>query len=83
METLTDLDEWVAAVVKVTGKIPVEFLANKIDLKEQQVVAQADVEAAAQTHEAPFMFTSAKTGENVEQAFANLAKLIAAQTHGQ
>ena len=83
METLTDLEDWVAAVVKVTGKIPVEFLANKADLKEEQVVQPADLEAAARNHGAPFLFTSAKTGENVEQAFAQLAKMISAQAHAQ
>ena len=81
MDTLTDLDEWVAAVVKVTGQIPVEFLANKADLKDQQVVTAEDLESAAKTHDAPFLFTSAKTGENVEQAFANLAKMISARAH--
>ena len=81
MDTLTDLDEWVAAVVKVTGKIPVEFLGNKADLKDEQAVAAADLEAAAKSHEAPFLFTSAKTGENVEQAFAQLATLISTRAH--
>jgi len=83
IETLTDLDEWVAAVVKVTGKIPVEFLANKADLTDQRLVTPADLESAAKTHEAPFMFTSAKTGENVEHAFAELAKLITSRAHAQ
>ncbi len=83
MQTLTDLDEWVAAVVKVTGQVPVEFLANKADLKDEQEVQAADLEAAAKSHHAPFMFTSAKTGENVEQAFADLAKMISAQAHAQ
>ncbi len=81
METLTDLDDWVAAVVKVTGNIPVEFLANKVDLKEQQAVQAEDLEAAAKAHGAPYLFTSAKTGENVEEAFADLAKLISARAH--
>ncbi len=82
-ETLTDLDEWVAAVVKVTGKIPVEFLANKVDLKDQQAVSEEDLAVAAKVHDAPFLFTSAKTGENVEHAFAELAKLISARAHSQ
>ncbi len=83
METLTDLDEWVAAVVKVTGQVPVEFLANKADLKEEAAITSADLEAAAKAHDAPFLFTSAKTGENVETAFAQLAKLISARAHAQ
>ncbi len=83
MDTLSDLDEWVAAVVKVTGTVPVEFLANKADLKEQQVVQVKDLEGAAKVHDAPFLFTSAKTGENVERAFSELAKLISARAHAQ
>jgi small GTP-binding protein len=76
-ETLDDLDDWVAAVVKVTGNVPIEYLANKSDLKDQMAISRADVQAAAQSHAAPFLFTSAKTGENVEVAFAKLAQMIA------
>jgi len=76
-ETLDDLDDWIAAVVKVTGNVPMEFLGNKSDLKDQMAVSEADVREAAESHGAPFLFTSAKTGENVETAFANLARLIA------
>jgi small GTP-binding protein len=76
-ETLKDLEEWVAAVVKVTGNIPIEFLANKADLKGQQALSESEVKAVAAAHRAPWMFTSAKTGENVERAFAELAKMIA------
>ncbi len=83
MDTLTDLDDWVAAVVKVTGNIPVEFLANKADLKDQAAVTVEDLESAAKAHDAPFLFTSAKSGENVEQAFTTLAKLISARAHAK
>ena len=79
-ETLADLEDWVAAVVKVTGNVPVEFLANKADLKDQMAISEADVKAAAESHDAPWILTSAKTGENVEHAFAELAQLIAARS---
>ncbi|HEY7588009.1 MAG TPA: Rab family GTPase [Thermoplasmata archaeon] len=78
-ETLDDLEEWVAAVVKVTGKIPIEFLANKYDLQDALAFGKDELAGAAARHGAPFMFTSAKTGENVEAAFAELAKMITAK----
>jgi GTPase SAR1 family protein len=80
-ETLDDLSDWIAAVSKVTGDVPVEFLANKIDLADQRQVTDPDVQAVAERHHAPFLFTSAKTGQNVEEGFAGLAKLIAAKAH--
>jgi small GTP-binding protein len=76
-ETLKDLDDWVAAVVKVTGHVPIEFLANKADLKDQMEVSDSDVRRAAEAYKAPFLFTSAKTGANVEEAFSQLAQMIA------
>jgi small GTP-binding protein len=76
-ETLDDLDDWVAAVVKVTGNIPIEYLANKYDLRDEMAVSESDLRSAAESHRAPFLFTSAKTGEGVEKAFANLARMIA------
>src|SRR5437867_9303807 len=60
-DTLDDLEDWVAAVVKVTGNVPIEFLANKADLKGQMTVTKADIQSAAEAHDAPFLFTSAKT----------------------
>jgi small GTP-binding protein len=79
-ETLKDLDDWVAAVVKVTGEVPIEYLANKSDLKDQIEVTEVDVRRAAESHKAPYLFTSAKTGANVEQAFTKLAHMIAGRT---
>ncbi|TMA07436.1 MAG: GTP-binding protein [Methanobacteriota archaeon] len=76
-QTLDDLADWVAAVVKVTGNVPIEFLANKADLKDQMDLTEADIRRTADSYHAPYVFTSAKTGQNVEDAFAKLAKMIA------
>jgi small GTP-binding protein len=76
-KTLEDLDDWIEGVYSVTGKIPIEFLANKIDLKDQLQVTEDDVVQAAKAYDSPFRFTSAKTGENVETAFQSLAERIA------
>jgi small GTP-binding protein len=80
-QTLDDLDDWVAAVLKVTGNVPITYLANKADLKDQVDVTEADIRRAAESHRAPYLYTSAKTGQNVEEAFAKLANLIATRSN--
>jgi small GTP-binding protein len=80
-QTLDDLDDWVAAVLKVTGNVPITYLANKADLKDQMDVTEADIRRAAESHRAPYLYTSAKTGQNVEEAFAKLANLIATRSN--
>jgi selenocysteine-specific translation elongation factor len=75
------LDDWVAAVLKVTGNVPITYLANKADLKDQVDVTEADIRRAAESHRAPYLYTSAKTGQNVEEAFAKLANLIATRSN--
>ena len=76
-KTLEDLDDWIEGVYSVTGKIPIEFLANKVDLQEQVQVTEDDLIQAARAYDSPFHFTSAKTGVSVELAFQSLAERIA------
>jgi small GTP-binding protein len=49
---------------------------NKADLTDQQTVTGAQIEAAALAIKAPFYLTSARTGENVDQVFRHLARLL-------
>jgi len=75
--TLDDLDDWIEGVYSVTGKIPILYMANKIDLKERMEMGEEELVQATKAYDAPFYMTSAKTGENVEIAFQNLAERIA------
>jgi|SRR3990172_1207511 len=77
--TLNELNDWISAVNKVTGPIPLLFLGNKADLADSAQVSDEDLRKFAGTHKAPYYFTSARTGQNVEQAFRQLAQLIAAK----
>ncbi len=79
-DTLHELNDWIAAVNRVTGAIPVQFLANKADLRDQAKLSEADVKQVADAHKSPYVFTSAKTGENVEASFRKLAEMIAVRT---
>ncbi|OGS50516.1 MAG: hypothetical protein A3K65_07135, partial [Euryarchaeota archaeon RBG_16_68_12] len=79
-DTLHELNDWIAAVNRVTGNIPIQFLANKADLKDQAKVNETDVRQVADAHKSPFLFTSAKSGENVEAGFLRLAEMIASRS---
>ncbi|MFQ5837552.1 MAG: Rab family GTPase [Thermoplasmata archaeon] len=76
-DTLYDLHDWVEAVHKVTGDIPIHFLANKVDLKDQISFDEEQLKETAKKYAAPHIYTSAKTGENVQDAFQTLAEMIA------
>lgn len=72
-ETLGELEAWIGLANEVAGRIPVVIASNKVDLSPGQRFEVAEVEALAQAHGAAWFMTSAKTGENVEAAFEQLA----------
>lgn len=71
-ETATALGDWVKAARGVAGTIPATVVANKIDLPA--VVPHEALEDLAVGVGAPILFTSAKTGDGVVQAFEDLAR---------
>ncbi|KAI9203115.1 ras-related protein rab-2A-like protein [Polychytrium aggregatum] len=52
------------------------LVANKSDLASKRVVSRAEGEAFAKKHNLLYIETSAKSGENVEEAFLELAQEI-------
>lgn len=75
-ETLPELAGWRRAVRDVAGEIPSYLLATKIDLREEAKMREDDVKAVSENWMCPYGFTSAKTGEGVEEAFEGLTHLI-------
>jgi GTPase SAR1 family protein len=63
-------------MTSTTGKVPIVFLGNKCDLREETRVPYQDLEVFAKKQDSPAMLTSAKTGYNVEQAFATLVDMM-------
>lgn len=77
-DTLKELDDWVQSVFKVVGNIPVIFAVNKVDLKDEVLLMYGDSELdqASRAFDATYLYTSAKTGENVEEAFRLIGERI-------
>ena len=75
--TLDDLDDWIEGVYSVTGKVPIQFLANKWDLRDKAEFRETEILQAIRAYDSPFSFTSAKTGESVESGFQSLAERVA------
>lgn len=75
-ESLGELRYWIKAMTSTTGKVPIVFLGNKCDLREETRVPFQDLEVFAKKHDSPAMLTSAKTGYNVEQAFSTLVEMM-------
>jgi small GTP-binding protein len=68
-ETLDSIDDWVENAYDITGSIPTHLLANKVDLGDEIVISEVEVNKVSKDLDSPFVFTSAKTGKNVEKVF--------------
>jgi small GTP-binding protein len=74
-ETFENIPNWVKTVFKVTGEIPLVFLANKTDLPNKKF-GEDEIKNIASEFNAQYLFTSAKTGKNVENGFLTISKLL-------
>ena len=72
-ETLEHLENWAADLFEVSGKIPILILGNKCDL--EMTIDLQDLKAFADKLGCKFMLTSARTGQNVQEAFQALGEL--------
>lgn len=63
---------WLPSLRKVAGNVPLVFLANKCDLVDEIKLTTDDLQETSDSFSSNFYMTSAKTGENVENAFMDL-----------
>jgi len=75
-ESLGELRYWIKAMTSTTGKVPMVFLGNKCDLRDETRIPFQDLDVFAKKNESPALLTSAKTGYNVETAFSMLVGLM-------
>lgn len=81
-ETLDELKYWIKALSDVAGEVPIIFAGNKADLPAQAIVRQEDLNDLARKHGSQAFLTSAKTGQNVEAMFRQLATSILSKMKG-
>lgn len=76
--TLRELDDWIESVFGVTGEVPVIYAVNKVDLKDEVMImyGESELDQSARAFKADYLYTSAKTGENVELTFEKLGESI-------
>ena len=71
------LEPWIRNVRQVAGAVPVLLAVNKVDLVAGGEHGAPEISEAATRYANGCVATSAKTGENVEAAFRQLAALVA------
>jgi len=72
--TLGSLESWLDGAKDVSGEVPVHLLVNKVDL--EPALQEGDVRGFAQPRDMPYLYTSAKRGDNVTRAFEDLTRRI-------
>jgi Ras-related protein Rab-2A len=72
-ETFENIKDWYQDIKDSAPSIALILVGNKIDLEEERVVSREEGEELAEELGITYMETSAKTGENVDEAFRVLA----------
>jgi len=81
-ETLEELRYWIKALTDVAGDVPIVFAGNKSDLENERVVKEQELQDLAVKYKARAFLTSAKTGQNVEPLFKELATQMSERMKG-
>lgn len=71
LETLHELDFWLDSALGAVKSATMEVAVNKADVSRRHIRPR-EVDMVARAYNAPYLFVSARTGENVEAAFAGL-----------
>ena len=70
------LNDWLESFRTARGEQPLLLIGNKSDLKNQAKITEKEASKYAKNNNMDLILTSAKTGQNVEEAFIKLNKRI-------
>ncbi len=75
-ETLAAFEHYAIRVRQVNPNAPLVFVANKVDLITERAISTEELITTCEALGGPFVLSSAKTGEQVENAFLQLADAL-------
>jgi small GTP-binding protein len=74
--TLYPVEYWKNQLFSKAGEVPVIVVGNKTDLSSETGISEENLKGMAGKLKAPYMLTSAKSGEKVDDIFYRLAKML-------
>jgi len=75
-DTVQSMRNWIGSFNNTVGRVPLLLLINKSDLFDVDTFNKQNLDELNLEFGTKYFFTSAKNGDNVEQAFNTLAKLM-------
>ena len=76
-KSLDNIPEWLAEIEKYTDdEVYKMLIVNKSDLEEKTEISDDDLKKFSKLHGIPYLWTSAKSGINVDEAFLKMTQSL-------
>jgi len=77
MKSLDQIIEWIKIIREEVGDIPIMLVGNKLDLEEsREFNIEVGIEIAKKYNLSSYKEISSKTGQNIEETFEDLTKIV-------